>query len=122
MAKPVGGSVVIHAGGNQLSVKGSVTSNIGQTETRETIIGLDGVHGHTSKKLAPFIQVNVTERPEFPLSEINRLDDVTVTMQLANGDSLVLSNAWHVGEAELNPEEGELTLRFEGMKGERMPA
>lgn len=123
MARPIGGTVFIDAGGERLEVRGNVTSNIGQNVTRESVAGLDRVHGFTQRPVVPFIQCDLTEKPSFSLSAINKLDDTTVQAQLADGRSLVLRNAWHAGDPERNSEEGSLTsVRFEGLQGEEIPA
>lgn len=122
MTKPVGGRVSVKVDGDILSVRGNVTSNIGQSVTRETVTGLDGVHGYMEKPVTPFIQFDITERAEFPLSKINGLSDTTVTAELADGRTLILRNAWHAGDSERNPEEGSVTIRFEGLSGEEMSA
>ena len=120
MAKPVGGRVFINVDGEQLLVRGNVTSNIGQNVTRETVVGVDQVHGNKETIAVPFIQFDITEKPEFPLSRINAITDATITAELADDRTLILRNAWHVGESERNPEEGQMTVRFEGMSGEEM--
>lgn len=43
-------------------------------------------------------------------------DNVTVTLELANGKIIVLSNAWFAGEGKVECEEGEITVRFESRK------
>jgi hypothetical protein len=118
MAKPVGGKVFVKVDGELLFVRGNVTTNIGQQVMRESVVGVDQVHGYTEKAIVPFIQCDITEKPEFPLSKINAVTDSTVTAELADGRTLILRNAWHVGEPERNPEEGSITVRFEGLSGE----
>lgn len=121
MAKPIGGRVFLSIDGNRVEVRGNVTSNIGQTAMRETVTGVDRVHGYTEKPVAPFIQCDLTEKPEYSLTEINKITDTTVTAELADGRSLVLRNCWHVGEVERNSEEGSLgSVRFEGISGEEL--
>jgi hypothetical protein len=121
MAKPLGGTVYVKVDGEQLSVRGSVTSNIGQTVMREAVIGADQVHGYTETPILPFLQVELTERPEFPLSAINKVSDSTITAELADGRVLMLRNAWHEGEAERNPQAGSIgSVRFVGLSGEEI--
>ncbi len=123
MAKPLGGRVFLKIDGEQLSVLGNITSNVGQTVTRETVTGTDGVHGYTEKPVAPFIQCDLTERAEFPLSMISAVNDATITAELADGRSLLLRNAFQVGDVERNPEGGSLgSVRFEGLSGEEVAA
>ncbi len=123
MSRPIGGKVNITIDGNRVSVRGNVTSNIGQNVVRESVAGLDEIHGFTERPAVPFIQCDLTERPEFSLGALNKITDTTVTAELADGRSLVLRNAWHVGETERNSEEGSLgSVRFEGKGGEEVGA
>ena len=119
MAKPVGGRVYIKVDGQQLAVRGNVTSNVGQTMTRETVTGADSVHGYTETPVAPYIQCDITERPQFSLAALNGVTEATVTAELADGRTLILRDAWQVGDLERNASEGSIgSLRFDGLSGE----
>jgi len=121
--RTVGGKVFVRIDGQRLQVRGSVTSNIGQEVSRETVVGLDGVHGYMERYVVPFIQVDVTEDPDYALSRINQTADSTVTAELADGRTLILTHAAQVGDIERNMEEGVLgSVRFEGDKGQEMGA
>jgi hypothetical protein len=121
--RTIGGKVFFRIDGERLMVRGNITSNIGVEVVRETVVGLDEVHGTMDRIAIPFIQVDLTETPEFRLSRVNAVRDSTVTAELADGATLILSHAAHVGEAERNLEEGSLgSVRFEGTKGQEMPA
>lgn len=121
MAKPIGGRVLLKIDGEQVSLRGNITTNIGQKVTRETVNGLDRVHGHLERNAVPFIQCDLTETTAFPLSRLNAVSDGTVIAELVDGRTLVLSNAAQVGDLERNPEEGSIgSVRFEGLRGEEM--
>ncbi len=113
----IGGTVFIKADGDALEVMGSCT--IGRTSTvRESVIGANGVVGHITRHRAPFIEVEVATvsgfDPKALYASVNGSADNAVTAELANGDVLVLSPCWMVGEPDENPIEGTCTLRFEG--------
>lgn len=119
--RAIGGKVLVSIDGERVLVRGSVTSNIGQDRLRETVVGVDEVHGFTDTVVAPFLQVDVTEIPEFPLSRFNAVTDATVTAELADGRTLILSHAAQIGELERNAEDGSIgSVRFEGTKGQEM--
>ena len=65
-----------------------------------------------------FVKLDITELPSFPLSRLNAVTDATVTAELADGRTLILRNAWHVGTPERNSDEGSMQVRFEGLSGE----
>lgn len=119
MPQPVGGRVFIKVNGEQLAVRANVTSNIGQTVNRETVTGVDSVHGFMESPIAPYLQADLTERPAFSLADLNGVSEATVTAELADGRTLILRDAWQVGELERNANEGSISsVRFEGLSGE----
>ena len=42
-----------------------------------------------------------------------RGDNATVTLELVNGKTIVLSNAWFAGEGTVTTEEAEIAVRWE---------
>lgn len=119
----IGGKVLLSIDGERVLLRGNITSNIGQETMRTTVKGLDGVHGFTEEVVVPHIQADLTEVPAFPLSKLNKVKDATVTAQLADGRTLILSHAAQVGELDRNLEEGSIgSVRFEGTTGQEMGA
>jgi len=116
MAK-VAGTAFFEVDATRYDLKGSATVALADIE-RETVMGLDGYHGYKEMKIAPFIEVTLTDRPTFDINVLNSLTDVTVTIQLDGGKTGVLRNAVQMNQIELNVDEGELVVRFEGPKGE----
>jgi len=121
--KPIGGTVFVKVDGERLLARGSVTSNIGQKVTRETVTGVDGVHGQTEVAVVPFVQLDVTEDPGFPLSKLNAVQNATITVELLDGRVLTLQGASQVGDLERNSDEGSIgSVRFEGETGTEVSA
>jgi len=116
MAK-IAGTAYFTIDGQRYSLKGNMTVALGARE-RETVVGLDNIHGFKEMPAAAFIECDVTDKPDFNINDLNDLEDSTVTVELINGKVGVLRNAWQVNNIELNVDEGELTVRFEGPKGE----
>jgi hypothetical protein len=113
MAECVAGTVYVKIDSRQLSVRGTCTISPNQ-RTRTPISGLDGFHGYQAVFRAPYIEVEITNRPAFPLTDLADLTDATVTAELENGESWVLRNAFQSGDLELNAADGTCTLRMEG--------
>lgn len=80
---------------------------------REAIIGADGVHGYKETPQTPFIEGEITDRPDLKLADLTSIDNATVTLQLASGKTVVLSDAWYAGEGTGNTEEANIGVRFE---------
>ena len=70
--------------------------------------GQDYVHGYTEKPRVPFIKGELSTRAEVSLEDLLAITDATVTADLANGKSYVLTEAWTKGAFEINTSEGQL--------------
>lgn len=112
----IAGTAYLKVDGNQYSLRGSVTANL-KAENREGVAGLDGVHGYKATPMVPFIEVDLSTTPELDLNALANLDDITVQLECANGKAGLLRNAW-ANTGDVNPEDGTLTVRFEGKSGE----
>jgi hypothetical protein len=113
MADCVAGWVYVKVDSRQLSVRGTCTISPNQI-TRSPISGLDGFHGYQAVFRAPYIEVEVTNRNQFPLTDLAGLTDSTITAELETGEVWVLRNAFQSGDLELSAADGTATVRFEG--------
>lgn len=114
----IAGKAFIKVNGAQHALRGSVTANLKSTQ-KEGVAGLDGVHGYKETPVIPFIELQLSHLPALDLDELAKVDDATVQLECANGWNGVLRNAW-ANPGDVNPEEGSLTVRFEGRSGEWM--
>lgn len=109
----VAGTVYVKVDGRQLSVRGSCTISP-NTRTRTAVVGLDGPHGFQCVFRMPYISVEVTNRTQFPMTDIQNVEDATVTAELENGEVWVLRNAAQTADLEMEASEGSYTARFDG--------
>lgn len=107
------GLIQVQVGGVIQDAKGSWTYNLGNPK-RETIIGADGVHGFKETPQPKFIEGAITDRGNLDLAALTSTIGATVTLQLSNGKTIVLGNAWYAGEGTASTEEAEIPVRFEG--------
>jgi len=115
------GKIFFKVDGRQHDAKGSFTYNLGG-EKRETIVGSDGVHGYSAMPMAPFIEGVITDSADLDVAATKALDGVTVTLELANGKTIILRDAWFVSEGDVTTENAEFQVRFEGLDAEEMKA
>lgn len=113
------GRIFFKVDGTQYDAKGSFSYNLGE-DKRDAIVGADGVHGYGTTVQVPFIEGAVTDRPDIDLKSVLKLDGVTVTLELANGKTIVLRDAWWAGEGTVTTEAAEIPARFEGLSAEEM--
>ena len=113
MQSCLAGIVYVKVDGRQLSVRGTATVSP-QPTTRTGVVGADGIHGFTCEWRVPYVEIEISVMPEFPLSDLYQINDATITVELGNGQVYVLRNAWHADEIEHDTVEGTATVRFEG--------
>lgn len=121
MTTAVGGIITVRANGAPIRAKGSYTYNLGRP-LREAVVGADGVHGYRETPQVAFIEGSTTDKGDLDLSALVGLTDATITLDLNNGKTIVLANAWFAGEGSATTEEGEVALRFEGVSAEELRA
>ncbi|QBR31889.1 MULTISPECIES: phage tail tube protein [Pseudomonas] len=115
----IGGTIALKVNGDIYFAKGSFTYNLGKPK-REGVVGADVVHGYKETPQVPFIEGEITDRNELSLEDLVTLDEATITLELANGKVIALSDAWYAGEGTGNTEEGNIACRFEGMSCEEV--
>lgn len=84
---------------------------------RESVVGMDGVHGYMERPKVPFIEGVLTNRAGLDLQAINALSNATVVLELANGKTVIGRNMWATEAQEASVDEGKVKVRFEGTQG-----
>ncbi|WP_425404624.1 phage tail tube protein [Hwanghaeella sp.] len=116
MGKPIGGTAFIKVDGEQLSLGGSLTVDVMDTE-KEGQAGLSGVAGFTENNRVPMIEGDFFVPDTFPIDKLQTMTGATVTAELANGKTAILEGAWLSGTIAINAADGTTSLKFEGVKG-----
>lgn len=112
MSKKVAGTCYVTVDGEQLVVQGGVEVPLTDV-IRETIV--PGYYKETER--TPYVAVTSVVTQEFPVEKLKSGTEMTVTAELANGKTYVLSGAYLVEEPSYAADDGTTTLRFEGSKG-----
>lgn len=115
----VGGIISLKVDGQVHLAKGNFTYNIGRPR-KEGVVGHDAVHGYKELPQIPFIEGEITDSADLSLDSLTGISDATVTLELANGKTIVLRSAWFAAEGTFNTEEGNGTVRFEGLSAEEV--
>ena len=106
------GRIFLKIDGGMQDAKGSFSYNLG-TPKREAIVGADRVHGYKETPQVAYIEGAITDRGDLNLEALAGQDGVTVTLELTNGKTIVLAEAWFAGEGTVTTEEGEIAVRWE---------
>ncbi len=113
------GLIQLKVNGEIYDAKGSFTYNLGRPK-REAIPGADRVHGFKETPQVAFIEGAITDRGNLDVASLATGTDLTVTLDLANGKTIVLREAWFAGELTASTEEAELPVRWEGAGAEEV--
>jgi hypothetical protein len=86
--------------------------------SRETMTGMDGVHGYSEKPKAGFISGTFRDAGSLSVAAFNDMTNVTVTVELANGKVVTARNAWTTDAQEVKAAEGTFDVKFESAQVE----
>lgn len=114
----VGGLLSLTIGGVRRKAKGNFKYNIGDT-MKTAVLGADEVHGYSEKPQTPFIEGEITLTPDMVETDITSIRNDEVFLEVA-GRTYVLHEAWFASEGDVETEEGNMGIKFEGMSMERV--
>jgi hypothetical protein len=85
--------------------------------SRESLGGQDAIHGFSEKPRAPFISGTLRDAGSLTLQSFNDMTNVTITLELANGKTVIGRNMWTVEAQEVKTTEGTFEIKWEGFSG-----
>jgi|SRR5579885_1830427 len=83
------------------------------TLKRESLTGMDRVHGFKETPQAGFIAGTFRDSGGLSIAAFNQMTDVTVVVELANGKTVVGRNMWTVEAQEVKSADGTVDVRWE---------
>jgi len=120
------GTANLLAGIAYLSIDGTSYYVVGEAKysvasvKRETVSGMDGVHGFKENPQAGYIALKLRDTGGLSVADFNAMTGVTVVLSLANGKTIMASNAWTVEAQEVDVGEAAFDVRFESAKVEEI--
>lgn len=112
-SKRVGGLVIVKSDGVQFQAKGSFTYRL-SIPKKEAVIGSDSFHGYKEMPVEGFIEGAITDSEKLDLAALIRTTGAVVTLNLANGKTIVCKDAFYSADGDVTTEEGEIQFRFSG--------
>ena len=112
----IAGVAYLKVDGQQEALKGKFKYMV-NTVKRDVLVGQDGVHGYKEMPEAPYISGDIMDMPATRVKRLESITDATITLELANGKTIVLSNAFWVDASEVDTEEGSFPCKFVGING-----
>ncbi|MEQ1968747.1 phage tail tube protein [Xenorhabdus nematophila] len=108
------GTAYVSVNGISIMVVGDFTYSP-STVTRETLTGMDYVHGYKEKPNAPYISCRVRDSGGTTVADFNNQTNVTIVAELANGKTIIGEGMWTVNTQEVRSEDAEFEVRWEGI-------
>lgn len=107
------GTVFLYVDGQNYMLAGDFEYSV-STVSRETLIGMDRVHGFSAKPNAGHIAGTIRDSSSLSLAQINAMENVTVIAQLTNGKTIVGRNMWAVDTQTAKAADATIEIKFEG--------
>ncbi|EML7933209.1 TPA: phage tail tube protein [Providencia rettgeri] len=107
------GTAYVTVNGLSIMVVGDFTYSP-STVKRETLTGMDFVHGYKEKPNPGFISCKVRDSGGTTVADFNDQTDVTIVAELANGKTIIGTGLWTVNTQEVKSEDAEFEVRWEG--------
>ena len=105
------GEISVKANGEVYWAKGNFTYNSGELK-REPIYGANGrIQGYKTVPNDPTIEGELTDYGTFKLKSLVTLKDATVTLDLANGKTFILRQAWYSGDGNVSTDEATINFK-----------
>lgn len=114
MAQKIAGVAHFTVGTIQMALRGNFTVSHSMVE-RTMLAGQDGIHGYQELPRVPYMEADITTTPDFDITILDGLVDVTVVAELANGWHFQMTNAMCKAGLEQNTRDGQARVRFEAM-------
>lgn len=87
------------------------------SKTRETLVGMDGVHGYSEKPMQSHIGCTLRDSGGLTVASLNAMTNVTVVAELANGKTIIGRNMWTVEAQSSKAADGTVEVKWEGLDG-----
>lgn len=110
MGQKVAGTSFVKVDGAQLTLQGGHEVPLSDKKRETVVPGF-----YKEEDLPGFVKVSVVHTPDFPRKQLVEGRDMTVTSELANGKTYVLSQAYLVGEPSNKSDDGTVELEFNGV-------
>ena len=111
------------AGTAYLSVDGQTIPLVGDFEydpslvERETMPGMDGVHGYSEKPVGSIIKATIRDSGGLLVSDLNGMTNVNIVCLLANGKTVNGRNMWTNARQSSKSAEATIEVEWGGLQG-----
>ena len=117
--RKIAGTSTLTVDGTTYTIGSSLKVSVDAVE-REGVAGLSGVSGYVERPRVPSIEAEIHTTSEFSVEDLMAVYGATVKVDLANGRSYILRDAWSIPPFEIDAAAGTCTVKFEGMQGKEL--
>jgi len=111
-SRRLAGIAYLTVDGQSYMLAGDFTYGVSSV-SRETLTGMDGVHGYSEKPIPGFVAGSLRDAGSLTVAAFNAMTNVTVVTELANGKVVIARNAWTVNAQEVKTTDGTFEVRWE---------
>ena len=84
------------------------------TPSRETVTGMDAVHGYKQKPAAGKISVKLRDASDVSVTDLGNATNVSISIEEANGKTVTGAGMWCTEQPEVDVEEATIDWKLEG--------
>ena len=107
------GIAYLSVDGQSYMLSGDLTYKPSTVE-RESLIGQDRPHGYSEKPAVGSISGTLRDAGALTVANFNAMTNVTVTLELANGKTIIGRNMWTVESQEVKTADATFEVKWEG--------
>ena len=83
--------------------------------TRETMSGMDGVHGYSEKPRPGSISATLRDAGGLTVADLNDMTNVTIVAELANGKTIIGRNMWTIEDQTAKSTDATIEVKWDGL-------
>lgn len=119
MSNKRAGTLFFKINGVQYDAAGEFTYNLGP-DKKEGMVGPSGVAGFKALPQIPFVEGEIFDASGLDLKALQRIEQATVTLQLANGKTIVFHESWYAADGNVTTDMAKVQVKFECMRAEEI--
>lgn len=115
----IGGTIYVRIGGEQQWASGDWEYTLGLRK-REPVMLTDRLAGYTETPRPATLKGTIIDHDELDVRALQSLTDATITLDLANGKSVVFSQATETSDGTIKANSGEISVEFTAVSAEEV--
>lgn len=109
----IAGTAYIYVDGRNYLLRGDFQYRPTTVE-RKSLVGMDKVHGFSEQPAVGMIKGKMSDAGDLRVGDFNKMRDVTVVAELANGKTIIGRNMWTTEAQPTESTEGTVEVTWEG--------